>query len=217
MNQRNVLIAAVCCLSTVAALAAKPVDAPPVIAFEAKAVVVSNVTRGGSITLFSESRVPQQYGPLLFHREGVVADTSGSGEIRLAVDAVVPTSVWVVVDNVTGLYAVALPEGSKFQPIDVPPNALRRNGKGELFKIDMPLAMLDLLVVRPGQGSWRGRTGDAGIDDDDHTPDGHTSAVASRLKAFQGSAGPPDKFRKDDVLVGIDPLSLQYFVVKVGE
>lgn len=214
----NVLFLAALPLTVAAAFGANgKAPAPPVIAFHAPGIVISGLTPGGMVTLCSEAKEPQQFKKRFIHRDALVADKLGTGEVQLSLDNVAPVSIWFAVDNASGVFSMAMPPGSPYVPVDVPPNALRRNGKGELFKIDMPLTIFDLLLVRPGEGSWSGTIADGGSKDDDPHPNGRTAADIAKLLPLGNSGPPPEKLKKGDVLIGIDPMSLRYFTVVVGE
>lgn len=190
---------------------------PPSIAFQPPGIVISGITPGGMVTLCSEAKELRKFQNRFIHREAMVPDKNNAGEVRLPLESVAAISIWIAVDNTTGAYAVAMPPGSPYAPIDVPPNALRRNGKGELFKIDMPLAIFDLVLVRPGEGAWSGTIADGGSKDDDPRPNGRSAGDIAKLLPLGSSGPPPDRLRKGDVLIGIDPMSLHYFAVTVGE
>ncbi|HKS22550.1 MAG TPA: hypothetical protein VJZ76_07120 [Thermoanaerobaculia bacterium] len=199
------------------AFADPPRPATPTITLQSSSVTISGLTHGGMVTMCSEAREQAGYEKRFIHRDALVTDKSGAGVVSLPVNGVSDNSIWFAVDNATGAYSMAMPSASPYVPLQLPSNALRRNGKGDLFKVDMPLAIFDLLLVRPGEGSWTGTIGDGGPLDDDPHPNGRAAAEIGKLKPLGKSGSTPDKLRKGDVLIGIDHMSLRYFVVVVGE
>jgi hypothetical protein len=190
----------------------------PRVAFEAAAVVVSGIEPGARLALVG---VGLATGGLLPGRirfsELLVADALG--EARLTSEHDVPTwSVWAAVDVASGEVTVAAPEGGELRRREVPPRALR----AELDGLDDPRRFLEVLVVRPPatpddgmSGAWVRSFGDGGEGDGDGATDGNVRVVPTLLEPLGDSPAAAERFAPGDVIVAIDPDSLEVWTASV--
>ena len=182
-------------------------------------VTASGITPNGQAVFFGMMRARKDDRAFLMRHDSTVTDTDGDGVVTLDLQHTVPwKSVWSVVDFTSGRYGIAAPPG-------FPRLALRRDEKpiplnnGQLTHLDLATTTLELLVVRPGTGAWTQMLGDGTPFDDDKTPNGKVKAKAAGslpMSAFKDKAA-PEKFEKDDVIVLIDRVTLQFFAGQVGE
>jgi len=76
------------------------------------------------------------------------------------------------------------------------------------------------LWVRPGVGdgtAWLMRATDGGTTDDDHKTDGRTAVTTTQFFALTGKNKPPKKFKKDDLIITINPFDFSYKILKVAQ
>ena len=78
--------------------------------------------------------------------------------------------------------------------------------------------LIEVLLVRPGQGAWELTVGDGGPADEDGTGDGHLQASFSRMNPLASLAAPsaPAKLAAGDLLVVVDPETLEVSVTQLG-
>jgi hypothetical protein len=179
--------------------------AAPALTYEEQAVVVSGVTPQGQVVWFSLAKQIEGYMAHFVTRRDLLADTDGDGVVRFELDRTVPLqSIWVAVDLASGEAVVGTPEGYPLRDASEPPG----HGRGEPGRPDWVTTgrqMLELLVVRPGQGAWTASLLDGGGDDDDHGADGRLTASLARLHAVGASPAPPERFQGKDLVFALDP------------
>jgi len=186
---------------------APPVANAPSIVFDGSSVVASGLTSGGQAVVFGVAREVQDFVANLVRREEIVtADATGTARYELG-RPVPGQSVWVIVDLATGGAATAAPEGFSFVQTD-----FRGRGAAALASdrdgIADDRSLLDLLVVRPGQGAWSATVGDGGPLDEGPPADGKVEISLAGFKPLGASPAPPARFSGRDVVVAIDPLFL---------
>jgi hypothetical protein len=178
--------------------------AEPVLSFEDQAVVVSDVTPKGQVVWFSVAKQIEGYMAHFVRREEILPDTDGNGSVRFELDRTVPLqSIWVAVDLATGEAAVATPEGYPLRDASAPPG----RGRGEPGRpdwVEEGREILEILLVRPGQGAWGLTVGDGGANDDDSHGDGRITAALARLRSLGACPGPPERFQPKDLVFAID-------------
>jgi hypothetical protein len=188
--------------------------ATPAVRFDAQRVALTGFTPSGSVAWTSVSREPQGYSTLTARRSGVaVADTLGEATIEL--DGPVATaSVWVVVDLVGGGLTVAAPEGTSFREIGFDGRSVVANPQGKLNRLVHARPYLELFLARPGVGAWVMTAGEGADGDDDGERDGSLRTSLANMQPLATSPPPPEGLEVDDVLVMIDPRSLEYYAVR---
>jgi hypothetical protein len=204
------------CLLLVAVASARAQGTPaPRISFEESAVVASGLPAGEKVVwLGVESRVDEEYSRELVRRYdlGTVA-ADGTARLELERPAA-RRSVWFVVEQRTGEFAMAAPEGYRIARAETPP----RLGLGESAQPDGILDQRTYvvgLVVRPGEGAWFFSGGDGGDHDEDAAP-GRLRFALDRLDPMPGSPAPPAKVGSSDLWLTVDPLRMEISVNKGG-
>jgi hypothetical protein len=194
-----------------------PASAPPTLAFEADAVTATGLSPGGEAVLFALSREPQGYYTRVVPRsEVLVADAAG--EARYELGAAVPVrSVWVLAEVASGALAVAAPEGFPLRARELSPGDLRRGPGGRRDRLVQALERLEVLVVRPGVGTWRLSLHDGGSADADGADDGALAAALAELVPVGAAPGPPEEVAAGDRFVAIDPATLDLFTLALPE
>jgi hypothetical protein len=185
--------------------------------FEPTAVVASGVTPGKTVVWFSvEHRIDADYSGEMVRRYGVVT-AAADGTVRLVElsQAAAPRSFWVAVDLDSGDFVVATPDGYQLARPGKPPRlGVGEGGKADEILDERPYLMG--LVVRPGQGAWAFAGGDGGPRDEDGANDGHLRFALDKLDPLPGSPAAPAKLQATDLWFIVDPLTMQFSVLKGG-
>jgi hypothetical protein len=188
--------------------------ATPTVRFDARSVALAGLTPSGSIAWTSVSREPGGYSTLTASRSGVAtADALGEAMIELDGD-VATASVWVVVDLDGGDFAVAAPEGTSFREIAFDGRSVVANPQGKLNRLVHARPYIELFLARPGVGAWVMTAGEGAAGDDHEEQNGSLRATLATMQPLAASPPPPDELEVDDVLVMVDPRSLEYYAVK---
>lgn len=206
-------------LLSFAARAQTPAGAPvPQIAFQPRSVMVEGITAKGQAVGFSVSReVAEDDVATVVRRVQMLADDDGDGKVQWDLDREVPLrSIWVAVDLATGQVAAASPDGYPLRRVGWRGRGLGR-GNPRADRVEDARPFAEVLLVRPGQGAWRLTVGDGSAADDDGQPDGKLAAALDRMVPVAGTAPPPSRFDRSDVVVLIDPNRMELVVVQAGQ
>jgi hypothetical protein len=205
-------------LSWIAAvlLGALPAGALPIkTALEAGAVVISGATPNGQVVVFGVTR---EVGEDDFHTVrrhlAVLTDDDGDGTVRYAVEEGVPLrSLWSAADLASGDYATAAPEGYELRKADWKGDGLKRLGGKDT--LEDRRSLLELLVVRAGEGAWAKQVTDGGESDADGLVDGRLEGVLDQMTPLASSPPSPSVFLENDLVLAIDPDAMEIILVKV--
>ena len=186
----------------------------PTLTFENSSVSVEGATPGGEVLFFSVERVPTGfYVEVNIRRESVGAD--GTGLASVLFDEEVPTrSVWAAIDLATGQFALGSPSSFGLLEEAFAPGAFRTDAAGLADQLRHGHKLVEALWVRPGEraagaGAWRQRVADGGSRDVDAALDGAVALDPASLQPVGGEQVVPDRFAPGDVVVLIDPSSLE--------
>lgn len=189
--------------------------AAPAVRFDARSVALTGLTPSGSVAWTSVSREPQGYSTLTASRSGVAtADALGEATIELEGD-VATASVWVVVDLDGGGFAVAAPQGTSFREIAFDGRSVVADPQGKLNRLVHTRPYVELFLARPGVGAWATAAGEGAEGDDDGVQDGSLRITLAGLQPLAASPPPPDELAAGDVLVMVDPRTLEYYAVEL--
>jgi len=180
-------------------------------------VTATGLTPGGEVLVWAVGRRELRYFTRVSHwQETGLADAAG--ELRYEVrDGVPPASIWVVVDLATGELDVSPAPGFAPPEGPLPPGALRGQGAGRLNRLVRAMEEAQVLLVRPGVGVWSVRLADGGSADVDGANDGRIEAALDALEpAAPSSPAAPDGVEAGDVVVVVDPGSLELLTLRVG-
>ncbi len=201
----------------VLALAAVPLAAQPKIEFEKDAVVARGVTQGGSVVWFGVIRDRPGWINRVVRRDALETDSDGDGAVRLDLGRpVAPKSIWAAVDLASGAFAVATPEGTPRREVELPASALRSSAAGVVETIEDARQFLEILVVRPGEGSWTLSVGDGGASDGDLQSDGSIRASLAAMRPAEATKMAPSQLLPGDVVVVVDPRLMEFYVTTFG-
>ena len=191
---------------------------PPLVTFDATSVVVAGLAPGGRAALLGVGRLVGGFMPTRV-RFAEVLTADSLGEVRFdSGTEPSPLSVWAVVDLATGATALAVPEGGELHRRGMPSRALRQ----QLDGLDEDRRFLEVLLTRADSAegthdgaAWVRAFGDGGDGDDDHATDGNLRILTALLEPLADAPAPPDRFQPGDVLVVIDPDSLEVWTASV--
>jgi len=199
---------------TLGAAAAAP--APLGINIDAQSVTVSNVTPGGSVVLFSCSRVPRARSIAVRPDALVLRDDRHAGVVRATPAGGVPLrSVFIAVDETSGEYVVGGAPGFPLISNPISTDVLRKDANGEIASMFVDTPRLVLLLVRPGVGAWQLKSFDGGPLDHDGAANGHQQLAFEDAQTLDGKDKAPKNLKADDVVVAIEPGHLDVSIVRV--
>jgi hypothetical protein len=193
----------------------------PLVTFDAESVTVDGATPDGEVLFFSVERVPQGfYEAIDIRREVRTADATGLVEIRF--DPEVPErSVWAAIDLTTGELALGSPHEKGLLEDPFAAGAFQVDAEGLSDQVRNDHKLVEALWARPasadGQsgGAWRLRISDGGRFDADEVADGSVSVKPSSFKPVSDEESVPERFIPGDVLVMIDPGTLEISAVRL--
>jgi hypothetical protein len=219
-SQRTILVL---CLSFIAAVAsAASADRIPLtVQFLNETIVIGGATRGGNVVVFgvaremSDGRPPV---PRLVRRVEVLTDDDRDGVVHLELGKPVPhVAMWTFVDLSTGASAALPSPGYEPARLDLTEQLLKQDNAGQLKKLDLPFAEIDMLLVRPGTGIWRLNTGKYSQVDESKHPEKPMRLDVESMLPVGNSPSAPHNFKPGDVLAIIDPRWMQYGLLEVGK
>lgn len=199
-----------------------PTGPPPDVTLEMflgdTSVEISGATAGGEVALLTVWREAGGGGTEVSILDEALLDEDGDGVVTLEVESGYPElSVWIAVDLATGARIVLSPES--FEPRRPGLRLGRFNSAPGQAELDLPRA--EVLLIRPEAGAFRATLGDGGTDDQDGEVNGRVALTASELR--RPVLGPPrtsepelpSRFEPGDVVLAIDPRTLQVAEVEV--
>jgi len=207
----------------------------PALAFEETAVIVSGATPEGGVVVFGMGREWTGYTHHVLRMEHLLtADVDG--ELRWEMEeSVLPRSVWAAVDLATGEYTLASPAGHTLERVEPPAEGLGANARF----LEHEGRYLDLLLVRPARegsddasdtggdeetaepeetgGFWGIALGDGAGLDRDGEADSRLTVDLLDLQPLGDSDVEPERLRPKDVVIGVDPQSLQIYAKRLAD
>jgi hypothetical protein len=181
-------------------------------------LTVTGLTPGASVVIFEVARVPVEFAGRITSSRTLYEDSDGDGVVSESLEEAVPwRSIWAAVDAATGDVALATPQDYPLRVLDANRHdlgAMLDGGKGGGLILG-PGEYYELLVVRPGGGSWGATVYDGNPDDLDGEM---TMAVAAAPDAFQSLTAEeeaPKELQEGDRIVGIDPNEMTVYTVVV--
>lgn len=203
--------------TALAAVLALPAWAQPPLGTtqESGALVVNGLEPGAEVVGLVMTRFAPRFVPVNERRDETWVDEDRDGSVEIALpDPLPPKTVVIAVELASGRFDVWAPEGSPGREVALPPQALTP-GPGGFELLDYPSPYLELLLVRPGQGSWGVTTGDGTATDESPASDGSVSLRPWSLAPIRLAAAAPGSFETGDLLFGISPVDMEYFAVRI--
>lgn len=179
--------------------------------FNADSIRISGLKPRKSAAVVIVSRSMEGYLESVTQISNSFSDDDGDGAITIPMPhGISPRTVVIAVDELTGDYIISTPSEPSRQPAAAD-NALRRDASGKAFEFHRPAQFLDLLVVRPGAGSWfSSANGIAHVLADGTQEIG----VILPFAKMRGHAPAPDRLVANDICIAIDEESFETTVVK---
>jgi hypothetical protein len=196
------------------AVAASGTAAPPTLTFTDDAVVIEGIGEGGRVAAFAVVRDITNFHLTFGRLDALLTDDDKDGVVEWKLERPVPLqSMWAAVDVESGEFAVATPGDYPLRRLAVPANALgasRREGVDAL--IAEWRALVEILLVRPGEGAWVLTAGaDVEGDEDDDRDNGRIATALEDLQPLGTSPPPPKRIAPKDVLVVMDPDTMELY------
>jgi hypothetical protein len=212
------VLAALCAMSLSASASASA--SSPELSVAAESVSVSAVTPGGRVAVVGLMR--QVYGVIPgFERwEGIVEDADGDGRVEIALErsADPEWAQWIAVDLRSGEWATA-GRSEAAEPSRPLPTGEEVSAGSSLWRL--PEGIVEVLVVRPGEGeaagAWGGSVWDGGSSDADGVADGSAGVSLRSLSPVGASAPAPESYAAGDILIAVTPRALRTGITRVIE
>lgn len=201
----------------VAPVPAAAAAAPFKLTIEPRAVAIEGVTAKGAVALIGVARgiAADEFPEVRLYREWLV-DEDGDGKVRFEATTPFPArTLFIAAEGSTG----------ETQAATLAPFGLRRvpwRGQGirpgAIGKIHDQRVIALVLLVRPGVGGWAAVVADGRDEDEDGAVDSGLEIAADKLERLEAVAGPPPPiaFLPTDLVALIDPVSLEFTIVRAG-
>jgi hypothetical protein len=215
--KRLLLFASISFATIAAASNVSPNGGPPFgILVGDKGIVVSGSSSHQTVYVVGFSRIPHRYYAESIRQENLLVDDHGDGSPRVDFDEpVAPRSLWIGVDLASGRWAVSSSSSTSVHKRDTPPGLLKKSSGAEYDRVDVRAERIELIWIRPGVGAWATTNGDGGLLDDDHEANGHVVTAASSMHPLAGSPPAPANFKTSDVVIAVDPVTLDVIQTEV--
>lgn len=187
------------------------------VTFRSDAVVVDGLTPGGGVALFGITREPKGFYSRMSRVIELVPDDDRDGRAEYKLKApFVSRSIWCAVDVRSGAHTIVTGGGypNDRQAKDGVSRG-RRGTDGETSRIEHERQSVELLLVRPGGEVWW-LPATAGGWADDGTAAG-TPTFSTSIEKFipvTKHSQPIRSISRGDVVLAIDPMTMEYFVVE---
>lgn len=192
------------------------------VTFSGTLVQAAGITPGGTTVIEAalNERTATMYVRLNLVSK-VLVDDDKDGAVTFDLGhPISPRSIWAIVDVASGDYVVTSPTSALLRNTVVGPTLIRKSDPNLDDELRNDGMAVSAIWVRPGIGNgtvWRVRATDGSTSDDDRTPNGHSISATASFFTLTGKDKPPKKFKKDDLIIAIDPFELTYKVVKVTQ
>lgn len=178
---------------------------------EGNTIRVEGLTRGGELVLLGAGVGRDGAAAMIVSDVQRLQDDDGDGTVMHTSRYVRGHSVWIAVDVQSGASVTATPHGNRPAAMAVPPGVWT-SGRAA---IDVERSYLSALYVRPGAGAWRTAVTDGGPTDSDGIMNGVIRLRLDALQRLAGDADRPASLRARDVVVLVDPHTLETIVAEV--
>jgi len=176
--------------------------------FDAEGVTAPRLTAGAK-AYFSGEVLDTAYYVLDRERPaGIAVDTDNDGVARFDTPlSTVSRAVWLVVDDASGDYVIGTPFGFVRRRMTLAAGAVQSD------RLSVARRDVDVTLVRPGVGMWKGRYTD-GTTDGDGAANGVTVINFSTLTPVGTSPAAPATLAANDILFAADANTLEFFVTR---
>lgn len=172
-------------------------------------IEVRNAAEGGSVALLSAERIPVGFSSRVTVVTRSAEDADGDGVVSIPLEEPpAESSVWLAVDAQTGRYGAVSPiEGAPF-PFRTPLGLAADPGSTQVPAVDGH-ARLHVLLSRNGGGVWHAEGADGGLAEETGVADGRLLLIAPAWELLAGAGNPPTSYRSSDLLIALDPDTLE--------
>jgi hypothetical protein len=179
------------------------------IEFEPRAAIIRGVNPHGDVLVYSLHRRQVDFQNAHTSVWQLTATDTTGGTVRVTTPTEIePDRLWVIVDQATGRSVITRTADSA--SVDrFPPGLLKKDADAGGEALTVPLQAAYLLVVRPGEDAWLTAVGDGGAADDDGALNNSVHVRPGKLDDYRRTGKKTDKFRKDDLLIAIEPVTLR--------
>jgi hypothetical protein len=198
-----------------AVVVAVPLQAGITVSIQDHTVSAEGLTPGGGAVFFSVGHEYRRYYSSVRRVEKIVPDDDRDGKVVYRNDRPVPwKSIWCVVDLKTGAYAIVSPDG--YPDRRVKDRASRRvHDASGVEKLEHQRDALYMVVIRPGGDVWTLGVARGGYADDvkEFRGGGKYRTSLDKFRALTPDARPLNQLSPADVVLAIDPGSIEVFAV----
>lgn len=202
--------------------AAMPAAESPTLRLDGERVVASGVTSGSDVVVIGIGRRLDGSISYLLHRASRESDHDGDGVVTI--DSGwngSPYAVWAMVDLTSGAHASVKSDSTVTAALALPEDAMAAPAIGESTGKPTSLRLdgrrCHALLVRPGVGAWQGTVADGSASDGDRQGNGSLELAIAGLEPVGLGEVSPLAFESRDVLVLIDPDTLQMATTTVAD
>jgi hypothetical protein len=181
------------------------------IRFLERAIEVDGMSRAPiSILLVQRDEVDYQW--LVWSDVHSLVDADADGRERLELDrAVSPFTLCAAIDEGDGRFSV---RGAGYIPrrlatVDV----VGEDGLSTAVRVEVPSA--EVMLVRPGKGTWFGRLGEGTSTDGDPVLD-HQLTIASPRLGSDHQVALPGRLLPNDILIVVNPADMAVHAARIG-
>jgi len=187
------------------------------IAFSGRTIIVRGASPGSEVLVFGAYQHMVGYFAAYDTFQEFVADEGHDGAVTVDFRAPIPRrSVWIAIDTRNGEYSVAAPAGYRVKLSDLPATAIAKSKAGD-DALSLSFAAAEILVLRPGGSAWRGRSDRGGTNDERDADSKKLLVSASHLMALRGREPGPRALRPSDLIIAINPLTLETLIHQAGK
>jgi hypothetical protein len=187
----------------------------PKLSVDGAVVTAKNFKEGATILFFGVGLDANgRYSTALVHRVRS-SDDDGDGSVSITSPWATRRAVWTAIDLSRGSYSIGTPNG--YQPGSLKLVTLKKNDVGEELVVEMIAPYVEVVFIRPGEGSWRASAFEGGQGDGDDQANHRLDISADAMTPLDGSGEAPKHFKEGDLIVGVDPIQMNYFLIEVGK
>jgi hypothetical protein len=190
---------------------------PPLLVFGSNTVSVTGVTPGADVYLFGVAREALGYYNHIVPRELILHDGAKAGRVDYALGRSVPLrSIWFAVDLASGLPVAGTPPGYTAVPIQLDGRHLKRDTNGDIARLAYAGTLVDIILVRPGDGVWGASIGLHSANDEGSDERDVEASVLQFTSRVGTAAAAPAKLKNGDVVFLMNSYTAQYSYAVIG-
>lgn len=179
--------------------------------FGVRTVFVDGLTSGGEVVIYSIARSQTTFQSAHSDIWKVLRTAGSNGSIQADMPGEIePHRLWIIVDQNSGRYLITRTAADA--AVKRYPHGLIRHGQdGRGGKLSFSLPVATVFLIRAGEAVWISTLGDGGLDDDDGVANAETVLRVEKLNDFRRRGKTAEKYKKDDAVIVLDPVSLRVY------